>query len=55
MTGRMPSVHGVRHNGLGLALEETTFVDVLREAGYHPVGIKDRDRVFIGGEEIDLS
>ena len=34
MTGRMPSVHGVRHNGIELSLEETTFVDVLREAGY---------------------
>lgn len=34
MTGRMPSAHGVRHNGIELALEETTFVDVLREAGY---------------------
>jgi arylsulfatase A-like enzyme len=34
MTGRMPSLHGVRHNGIELPLEETTFVDVLREAGY---------------------
>ena len=34
MTGRMPSLHGVRHNGIELSLEETTFVDVLREAGY---------------------
>ena len=34
MTGRMPSRHGVRHNGIELALDETTFVDVLREAGY---------------------
>ena len=34
LTGRMPSVHGVRHNGIELSLEETTFVDVLREAGY---------------------
>ena len=34
MTGRMPSVHGVRHNGIELSLDETTFVDVLREAGY---------------------
>jgi len=34
MTGRLPSVHGVRHNGIELSLEETTFVDVLREAGY---------------------
>ena len=34
MTGRMPSLHGVRHNGIELSLEETTFVDLLREAGY---------------------
>src|SRR6266850_6107719 len=35
MTGRMPSLHGVRHNGIELSLDETTFVEVLREAGYH--------------------
>jgi len=34
MTGRMPSLHGVRHNGIELSLDETTFVDLLREAGY---------------------
>jgi arylsulfatase A-like enzyme len=34
MTGRMPSVHGVRHNGIELSHGETTFVDVLREAGW---------------------
>ena len=34
MTGRMPSLHGVRHNGIELALEETTFVELLRDAGY---------------------
>ncbi|MYN13472.1 sulfatase-like hydrolase/transferase [Pusillimonas sp. TS35] len=34
MTGRMPSVHGARHNGIPLALESVTFVDRLREAGY---------------------
>jgi len=34
MTGRMPSVHGVRHNGMPLPLEATTFVDRLRQAGY---------------------
>jgi arylsulfatase A-like enzyme len=35
MTGRLPSLHGVRHNGIELSLDETTFVEVLREAGYH--------------------
>ncbi len=34
MTGRMPSVHGVRHNGIPLSLEATTFVERLRQAGY---------------------
>ncbi len=34
MTGRMPSVHGVRHNGIPLSLTSTTFVDRLRLAGY---------------------
>ncbi|MSQ52992.1 MAG: sulfatase [Betaproteobacteria bacterium] len=34
MTGRMPSTHGVRHNGIDLDFGQTTFVEVLREAGY---------------------
>lgn len=34
MTGRMPSVHGVRHNGIPLSLTATTFVEQLRQAGY---------------------
>lgn len=34
MTGRMPSRHGVRHNGIELTFDETTFVEVLRAAGY---------------------
>ena len=34
MTGRMPSSHGVRHNGIPLSLRATTFVELLREAGY---------------------
>jgi arylsulfatase A-like enzyme len=34
MTGRPPSLHGVRHNGIPLALEAVTFVDLLRQAGY---------------------
>ena len=35
MTGRMPSLHGARHNGIPLSLTATTFVDVLRAAGYN--------------------
>jgi len=34
MTGRMPSVHGVRCNGIPLSRNTVTFVDLLREAGY---------------------
>lgn len=34
MTGRYPSVHGSRHNGIPLSLRSATFVDTLREAGY---------------------
>lgn len=34
MTGRLPSAHGVRHNGIPLDLDATTFVDRLRESGY---------------------
>jgi arylsulfatase A-like enzyme len=34
MTGRMPSLHGVRHNGIPLSLSATTFPDLLRAAGY---------------------
>jgi arylsulfatase A-like enzyme len=34
MTGRMPSLHGVRHNGIPLSLDYTTFPEVLRAAGY---------------------
>lgn len=34
MTGRMPSLHGVRHNGIALSNDSTTFVEVLRSAGY---------------------
>lgn len=34
MTGRMPSRHGVRHNGIELSLDEMTFVEALGAAGY---------------------
>ena len=34
MTGRMPSLHGVRHNGIELSLSANTFVDLLRVSGY---------------------
>jgi arylsulfatase A-like enzyme len=34
MTGRMPSLHGARHNGIPLSRDHTTFVELLKEAGY---------------------
>ena len=34
MTGRMPSVHGVRSNGIPLSRQSVTFVEVLRAVGY---------------------
>ncbi|MEM7282089.1 MAG: sulfatase-like hydrolase/transferase [Pseudomonadota bacterium] len=34
MTGRMPSLHGVRFNGIPLDRDSVTFVDLLRDAGY---------------------
>ena len=34
MTGRMPSVHNVRSNGISLSMQAVTFVDLLRDAGY---------------------
>lgn len=34
MTGRMPSLHGARHNGIPLSLAATTFVDILAAGGW---------------------
>jgi arylsulfatase A-like enzyme len=34
MTGRMPSLHGARHNGIPLSMNATTFVDIMGAAGY---------------------
>ena len=34
MTGRMCSVHGARHNGIPLSKNHTTFVELLKDAGY---------------------
>lgn len=39
MTGRMPSVHGLRYNGLPLSYRANTFVDVLARSGYHTASI----------------
>lgn len=34
VTGRMPSLHGVRHNGLNLPLDSMTIAEAMRQAGY---------------------
>lgn len=34
MTGRYPSTHGARHNGIALSLRSRTFVDMLSSAGW---------------------
>lgn len=34
LTGRMPSLHGVRHNGIELSAYSNTFVTLLADAGY---------------------
>jgi arylsulfatase A-like enzyme len=34
MTGRMPSLHGVRSNGIPLSMGAVTFVELMRDAGY---------------------
>ncbi|MDF0601220.1 sulfatase-like hydrolase/transferase [Psychromarinibacter sp. C21-152] len=39
MTGRYPSVHGLRYNGCLLSRRANTFVDVLRAAGYRTAAI----------------
>ena len=39
MTGRMPSVHGLRYNGCVLPKRANTFVDVLRAGGYATASI----------------
>ena len=39
MTGRMPSVHGLRYNGLALPARAVTFVDVLAKGGYKTAAI----------------
>lgn len=34
ITGRMPSLHGVRYNGISLSLNANTFLDLFRAAGW---------------------
>ncbi len=50
MTGRMPSATGVRSNGIPLSVEDVTFVDLLRSAGYRTALVgKSHLQNFTGG------
>jgi arylsulfatase A-like enzyme len=50
VTGRMPSLHGVRSNGLPLSLQSNTFVDVLRAGGYGSNTRHQPQRVHLSGK-----
>lgn len=53
MTGRMPSVHGVRSNGIPLSRRNVTFVELLRAAGYDTALIgKSHLQNFVPGAPI---
>ena len=54
MTGRMPSLHGVRHNGIPLSLDATTFVEVLRETGYETALVGKAHLQNISGKPIKM-
>ncbi|MCB1357971.1 MAG: sulfatase-like hydrolase/transferase [Maritimibacter sp.] len=50
MTGRMPSLHGLRYNGCTLPLRANTFVDVLAAGGYRTASIgKSHLQPFLDG------
>jgi len=49
LTGRYPSVHGLRYNGCRLPLRANTFVDLLSQAGYHTAALgKSHIQPFTG-------
>ncbi|WP_283643967.1 sulfatase family protein [Marinovum algicola] len=53
LTGRMPSVNGTRHNGIPLALDAVTYVDVLRAGGYHTAMVGKCHAQNITGHPLD--
>jgi arylsulfatase A-like enzyme len=56
MTGRMSSLHGARHNGIPLSRDHTTFVELLKDAGYRTGLIgKSHLQSFTGLPAIDKS
>ena len=50
MTGRMPSLHGVRSNGIPLSRRAVTFVDLLRADGYRTALVGKSHLQNFGGE-----
>ena len=53
MTGRMPSVNGLRYNGCALSRKANTFVDVLGAGGYRTASIgKSHLQPFTGKEPV---
>ncbi len=52
MTGRMPSLHGVRQNGTPLSLDATTFPELLSAAGYSTALIGKGHLQNISNQEI---
>ena len=56
LTGRYPSLHGLRHNGCRLPLAANTFVDLLAEDGYHTAAIgKSHLQPFTGLPPMDMT
>ena len=53
MTGRMPSLHGVRQNGIPLSLGATTFTNLLRDAGYRTALIGKSHLQSLTGNKIE--
>jgi arylsulfatase A-like enzyme len=49
MTGRMPSLHGVRFNGVPLSLRSNTFVELMRVAGWRTALVGKSHLQNLGG------
>ena len=54
MTGRMPSLHGVRQNGIPLSLGATTFAHLLRDAGYRTALIGKSHLQSISANKVEV-
>lgn len=55
LTGRMPSLHGLRYNGCKFPQNANTFVDVLAASGYHTAAIgKSHLQPFLHRKAIKL-